>query len=50
VADTSVIGMPLKCTRCRVKEINNAPAVIYLHPEGKIAEAAPGGKMEQLEK
>ena len=31
-------------------EINNAPAVIYLHPEGKTADAARGGKIEQLVK
>ena len=30
--------------------VNNAPAVIYLHPEGKITDAAPGGKIEQLVK
>jgi cephalosporin-C deacetylase-like acetyl esterase len=31
-------------------EIIKAPAVIYLHPEGKIADAARGGKIEQLVK
>ena len=31
-------------------EINHAPAVIYLHPDGKITDAAPGGKIEQLVK
>jgi dienelactone hydrolase len=27
---------------------NNHPAIIYMHPEGKITDAAPGGKIEQL--
>jgi hypothetical protein len=28
--------------------IDSAPAVIYLHPEGKITDAQPGGKIEEL--
>jgi dienelactone hydrolase len=31
-------------------KVNNSPAIIYLHPEGKISDAAPGGKIEQLVK
>ncbi len=29
---------------------NKFPCMIYMHPEGKIADAAPGGKIEQLVK
>ncbi|MDD4109133.1 MAG: hypothetical protein PHH93_10480, partial [Prolixibacteraceae bacterium] len=29
---------------------NNFPGVIYMHPEGKAADATPGGKIEQLVK
>ena len=30
------------------KEPGQYPAVIYLHPEGKLADAGPGGKIEKL--
>jgi hypothetical protein len=30
--------------------VDSAPAVIYLHPEGKITDAEPGGKIEELVK
>jgi cephalosporin-C deacetylase-like acetyl esterase len=28
--------------------VSKSPAIIYLHPEGKITDALPGGKIEQL--
>jgi dienelactone hydrolase len=41
-----VIPLLLFVPQSRVK----SPAVIYLHPNGKITDAAPGGKIEQLVK
>jgi len=32
------------------ENMNRLPGYIYLHPDGKIADAAPGGKIEQLVK